>query len=99
MSAGMSVKHPSPRNKPVFETVNGRVPGLVHLRARWAGDRACYAWQLRQDGVPWTDAPQTLQARTTLSGLARSVTYWFRLRVLTKDGQGDFGDPVSLLVE
>jgi len=98
LSAGMSLKHPSPRNKPIFEAVNGRVPGVVLLRAKWAGDRACYRWQFCLDGVTWTDAPQTLQARTTLSGFARGVTYWFRLQVMTKDGTGDFGDPVSLLV-
>jgi len=98
VSVGMSVKHPSPRNKPLFQAVNGRVWGQVHLIARWAGDRAVYSWQFGQDGVTWEDAPQTLQARTTLSGLTRGLTYWFRMRVLTKDGEGDFGEPVSLLI-
>ena len=73
--------------------------GRPHDRLPLNLQESHYFWQFGQDGVLWTDAPQTLQARTSLSGLTGEQTYWFRVRVMTKGGEGDFGEPVSLLVE
>jgi hypothetical protein len=49
-------------------------------------------------GETWIDLPPTLQANTSLSGLALGTRTFFRLRVQGKDGLGDWSEVVSLIV-
>ena len=41
---------------------------------------------------------ETLQARTTVTGLSAGTTVQFRYRVILKGGTGDWSPPLSLLV-
>jgi hypothetical protein len=97
-AAGMSFKKPSLWDTPVFRVVDGPVSGSVKLIARWAGDRATYAFEYSPDGKTWILVGVRLQCKTPLSGLTPGQTYSFRCRVLTKDGPGDWCDVVSHLV-
>jgi hypothetical protein len=98
-SAGMHVKRSTARTKPGFDVQPGRVSGSVRLVVRSAGDRAAYLWAWSPDGgSTWHALPQTIQARTVVSGLPPASTCWFRYRAVTKTGEGDWSDPRSLVV-
>jgi hypothetical protein len=98
-SAGMHVKRSTARTKPGFDVQQGRVSGSVRLVARSAGDRAGYLWEWRQDGgSTWHRVPQTIQARTVVSGLPPASTCWFRYRAVTKSGETDWSEPRSFVV-
>jgi hypothetical protein len=47
----------------------------------------------------WTSAPVTLLSKTVIVGLAVGTNYSFRVRPVTKTGEGNWSQVVSLLVE
>jgi hypothetical protein len=59
---------------------------------------ASYEWQYSLDQKTWTNAPSSLQAKTTITGLTSSTTYYFRFRGVTKAGEGAFSQVVQILV-
>jgi hypothetical protein len=98
-SAGLSIKRPAVQTKPPFAVKPGRVSGSVVLAVRSAGDRASYAWQWSTDGgLTWHDAPQTTQTTKEIADLPVGGTCWFRVRVVSKDGQQDWCESLSSLV-
>ena len=98
-SAGMHVKRSTARSKAAFDVRQGRVSGSVRLAARSAGDRAAYLWEWRPDGgSTWHRLPQTIQARTVVSGLPPASTCWFRYRAVTRSGETDWSEPRSFVV-
>ena len=97
-SAGMDAKRRSLPSKRPVEARQGPVSGSVILIAKWAGDRAVYAWRFSTDQVHWTDAPQTLRAKTVIGGLVPVTRYYFQLLVTKKDGPGSWSQTVSLVV-
>jgi hypothetical protein len=97
-SAGMDVKRFRGRPKPPLEAVHGDVSGSAKVLAKWAGDRAAYEWRCSTDQRSWTNAPQTLQSSTVIYGLTPKTEYFFQVRITTKDGAGDWGQLVSLVV-
>jgi hypothetical protein len=99
-SAGIAVKKTSVRSPRVFTAKPGAVSGSVALVARSAARRASYEWQYSIDaGKTWLAAPNTLQSRTTISGLTPGATVSFRYRAVTKVGEGDWSQPSSLIVQ
>jgi DNA-directed RNA polymerase specialized sigma24 family protein len=50
-------------------------------------------------GKTWVAAPSTLQAKTNVYGFAPGATVLFRFRPVTKAGEGDWSQPVSLIVK
>jgi hypothetical protein len=67
--------------------------------ARSAADRASYEWEYSSDGgKTWSPAPPSLQAKTTVTGLAAGTSVQFRYRAVTKAGADDWSNPVTLLV-
>jgi hypothetical protein len=98
-SAGMNVKRRNAPAKPPFAVRPGAVSGSLRLAVRSAGDRAIYQWAWSADGgSTWRDAPATLQAHTTLSGLASGSTCALRFRTVTRTGEGDWSAPVHTFV-
>jgi beta-xylosidase len=78
----------------------GSVSGTVTLSAKAAAKKAAYNWQYSTDQKTWTSLPQTLKAKTGVSGLTAGTTYYFRSQALTpKGGDGDWGQVISLLVK
>jgi hypothetical protein len=98
VSAGMSVKRIGHPTRAALEARPGPVSGSVRLVVPWAGDRVCYHWQMSTDERSWTWLPKTLTCKTTVSGLAVGVWTFFRSRLVTPAGVGDFSDPVSIVV-
>jgi hypothetical protein len=97
-SAGMSVKQSSGHGKPDFEVKPGPVSGSVRLVARAAQGRASYDWEYGTDGSAWTRADSTVRADAELYGLARGTRYFFRCRLVTKAGVGNWGRVLSWVV-
>jgi hypothetical protein len=99
-SATLAVKK-TPVFKPrVFTAVEGVVSGTAKLVAASAGPRTAYEWESSVDGgKTWVTTPATLQARTVVTGLTPGATVQFRYRVLTKTGEGNWSQPVSLIVK
>jgi hypothetical protein len=99
-STNLSVRKSAIRQKQTFLAKAGTVSGAVHLTAQSAGPRACYEWQYSVDaGKTWIQAPNTMQAKTTILNLPVAVVVEFRYRVTTKLGMGDWSLPTSILVK
>jgi hypothetical protein len=99
-SAAMSVKKTPIRQKQTFGAKPGPVTGSVKLTAQSAGRRASYEWQTSIDGgKTWVAAPSSLQTKTTLLALTVGTVYSFRYRAVTKTGEGDWSQPVSMIVK
>jgi hypothetical protein len=83
---------------------NGKRAVLVALLQQLRGyvqAVASYAWEYSLDGgKTWVAAPITTQGRTTIAGLPSGTTVQFRyLAVTPKGGQGNWSQPLSLLVK
>jgi hypothetical protein len=98
-SAGIAVRKPMPPVARGFHSRPGRVSGSVELVALSAGDRASYEWQTSVDeGNTWTRLPTTLQASTSVAGLTPLTTMVARYRVIGKQGEGEWGQSLAVIV-
>jgi hypothetical protein len=98
-SMNLALKKLTKRQKQEFGAKNGANSGSVEVFAKSAGPRACYEWQYSVDGgKTWTQVANTMQAKTTITGLPVATMVQFRYRVTTKAGMGDWSQPISLLV-
>jgi hypothetical protein len=99
-SAGMAIRKVTLHDKAELAVKQGSVSGTVTLSAKAAAKKAAYNWQYSIDQKTWTSLPQTLKAKTGVSGLTSGTTYYFRSQALTpKGGVGDWGQMISLLVK
>jgi hypothetical protein len=100
-SAGFAVRKIAARGKRPFAATQGTLSGTADVTAVSAGVRASYEWEYSVDGgKTWVAAPGTIQGRTTIPGLPVGTAVQFRYRAITpKGGQGDWSQPVSLLVK
>lgn len=99
-SAGLAVKKSPTHKARVFVAAAGATSGAAKLVAASAGPRSSYEWQYSLDGgKTWVSAPVTLQAKTLVVGLTPGVTVLFRYRPVTKAGEGDWSQTVSLIVK
>lgn len=99
-SAAIAVKKTAVRKPRVFAAAPGLVSGSAKLVAPFAGARAFYEWQYSVDaGKTWAAAPGTMQAKTTIAGLTPGASVQFRYRPATKSGEGDWSQPVTLIVK
>lgn len=97
--AGLAVRKTAVHAPRVFAAKPGDVSGSVKLVAAAAARRASYEWQYSIDGgKTWVIAPGTLQAKTTISGLATGTTVQFKYRPVTKTGEGSWSQIVTLTV-
>jgi hypothetical protein len=98
-SAGVAVRKTPTRTARAFAAKPGPVSGVAKVTAAAASRRASYEWQYSTDGgKTWVTAPATLQTKTTVAGLVPGSTVQFKYRAVTKTGEGDWSQPVSLLV-
>ncbi len=99
-SSSLTVRKSSIRQKAVFAAKPGAVSGTVDLTAKVVARRASYEWDWSADGgKTWTTLPSTLQAKTTVPNLPVGTTASFRFRAVTKAGQGDWSQIVTLLIK
>jgi hypothetical protein len=98
-SAGVAVRKTPTRRARAFTAKQGPVSGVAKIVAATAGRRASYEWQYSTDGgKTWITAPSTLQAKTNVAGLVPGSTVEFKYRAVIKTGEGDWSQPVSLIV-
>jgi hypothetical protein len=99
-SAGVGVRKPVAKQKQAFAAEPAAVSGTVKLTAEVADRRASYEWEYSPDGgKTWQVLPTTLQSRTTMSGLTPAAVATFRYRPVTKAGEGNWTQPLSVVVK
>jgi hypothetical protein len=98
--AGMAVRKTAVRAPRVFNAKPGSVSGTASLVAAAAARRAGYEWEYSLDGgKTWVTAPTTLQAKTTIPGLTPGASVQFRYRPVTKTGEENWSQAVTLIVK
>jgi hypothetical protein len=98
-SAGFAVRKTATRKPRTFAAKAGPVSGTAALTALFAGARSSYEWQYSIDGgKTWIVAPVTIQSKTTIAGLLPGATVQFKYRPVTRTGEGNWSEPVSLIV-
>jgi hypothetical protein len=99
-SASMAIRKVTLHDKAALSVKQGSVSGTVTLAAKAAAKKAAYHWEYSTDQKTWTSLPETLDAKTGVSGLTPATMYFFRSQSLTpKGGASDWGQVVSLLVK
>ncbi len=99
-NASMAIRKVTLHDKPDLGVRQGSVSGSVNLSAKSAGKKAAYNWRYSLDQKTWTSLPQTLVAKTGVSGLTVATTYYFQCETqTTKGGEGGWGQVVSFLVQ
>jgi len=99
-SAGLAVRKTPTHAARTFTAKAGAVSGTVKLYAASVGHRSAYQWEYSVDGgKTWVQAPVSLQAKTTISGLTPGQTVQFRYQPVSKTGPGDWSQTVSLIVK
>jgi hypothetical protein len=96
--AGLHIKKTGKRNKPPISAKNGPTSGSVVLDALRVATIAVYLWQFSLDQKSWSNVPQTMKARLTVTGLTPGQVYYFRFSAQTRKGLVDFSQIVSLMV-
>jgi hypothetical protein len=97
-AAGMSTRKLVTHPKNDIKVEQGSVSGTAALIAKAVATRASYEWQYSTDQKTWTNAPTTLQAKTDIVGLTAGTAYFFRVRGVTKAGEQNWSQVVSLLM-
>jgi hypothetical protein len=97
-SAGMSIKRFPGPGKVAFAVKQGKLSGTVELVVRHPGGNATFYWQRSADGTTWIDEEDAVIANTTIEGLTPGQYYWFRYRVRTSAGLGNWSQVLTLLV-
>jgi len=99
-SSSLTVRKTAIRQKAVFAAKPGAVSGSVDLTAKVVARRSSYEWDWSADGgKTWTTLPSTLQAKTTVPNLPVGTIASFRFRPVTKAGEGDWSQIVTLLIK
>jgi hypothetical protein len=99
-SATMSVRKATSHTKAPFTVKQGSTSGTARLVAKAVAERASYVWQWSSDGgKTWTAVTPTLQAKTTITGLPVGTSCAFRFQALTKGGEEDWSQVVTMVVK
>jgi hypothetical protein len=86
-------------SKPELAAKDGATSGTVQLIALAVASAAAYFWEYSLDQETWTATTPTAQARITIAGLRSGQVYYFRFRVLKREGfLSDHTSLVSFLV-
>jgi hypothetical protein len=97
-ASGFDLKNRGVRVKPPLSVKQLVNTDVLMLTAKSAGKRASYQWGQSADGITWTDLPVTLQAKTTVSGIASGTKLFFRVRAVLKSGTTTWRATVSIIV-
>jgi hypothetical protein len=96
--AAMSLRKKPVRSKAPL-SVKQTVSGSVQVVAKATAGAGANEWQYSIDGgKTWIDVPSTTKAKTTIPNLTPGATVTYRQRVVTKDGVGNWSQPISALV-
>ena len=100
LNSGFDIKNHGSHTKPPLAAKNTGTSGTAKLVAKSVGQYATYYWQMSADnGTTWVNQPETLKAKTLVSGLTPATKVLFRMRSLTKKNSTDWTQPVSLIIQ
>jgi hypothetical protein len=95
---GFSLQKPGGRRPRVFAATQ-ELSGTVILGAPKIPGATAYQWGRSTDGgETYVDLPTTSQGSTIVPGLRPGSTVYFRYRPVTRKGDGDWSQPVSIVV-
>jgi hypothetical protein len=96
--ASMTLKK-SPSHTKAPLAVKQTVSGTVVVSAKATAGAKSNEWQYSTDGgKTWIDVPPTTKSKTTIQNLTPGTTVSYRQRPLTKDGLGNWSQPISAVV-
>jgi hypothetical protein len=98
-SAGMALKKHVLRVIAPFTVVQGALSGTALCTVKSVGRKGVYYWAFSVDQKNWTEAPDSVKCKVTISGLTPGQTYYFRSHTMTAKGTSDFSQIVTLLVK
>jgi hypothetical protein len=100
-ASGFDLKIRGVRVKPDLEVKQGLASGQVRMIAK-ASPRsegpAMYEWQKSTDGILWQPIYTTMGSRGVVNGLIVDSRWYFRVRIITKDGSKAWSSVVSIIV-
>lgn len=94
LSAGFKVKGRKPRQVRTFDAKPTGIPGEVKVTHKAEGN-AAYEFQISKDisnEANWRPFALTTKSRIVKGGLEPDTRHFFRGRVITKDGPGEWSD-------
>ncbi len=98
ISAGMFVRQITKPSKAPLAAKHGPLSGSVGLVALAAAPNAVYYWQWSTNQETWFDLPDTMTARTLVTGLVPGTIHFFRVHAITRAGLTAWSQVVSLMV-
>ena len=101
LSAGMSVKSMTPRQKRIFTVLNTLTLGSVKVFCPRAKGDVAFEFEYTKtpaDERSYVSTGAKSSATRIVSGLPSITEYWFRWAAITKDGRGNWSDPISITV-
>ncbi len=99
LTSGFSILLGRMAKATVFTALQGLQSGSVDVNSPVGGKS--YIWGYTTDPVgstAWLVAATTTQAYYTINGLAPGTKYWFRVALVTPDGQQDWSTPIMVHV-
>lgn len=97
LSAGLSIRKVPSVLKPPLIARHGQASGEVRLVAHAVAPVALYFWEDSVDQITWTPLPDTMLAKTVVTGLTPGQVYAFRFRARSRKGMSAYCDPVKLM--
>jgi hypothetical protein len=102
LSSGFHTTHqPKPALHPEFRVEHGELSGEIVGHHKAYKGRSCWVWQYCEDPIPadgsWKLAGVSIQASFVYKELVPGTKYWFRVALVTYDGQGPWSDPAVLI--
>jgi hypothetical protein len=104
LSAGMNIKKNGKGASYILDAQNGENSGEVILTCPSLKGSA-YVWQIKQnplnttDDGNWNALKTATVAKIIVTDLTPGAKYWFRVSNIVKDVEGDWSDPVSIIVQ
>jgi Fibronectin type III domain len=98
LSSGFSLAATHVRSTPPFSIRHNGNVGEMDARSK-ATAGASYIWQYTTTPLvlaSWVTAATTTKARHTITGLTPGVMYYFRVTVVTKDGQQPASNAINI---
>lgn len=97
-ASGFSLKNKGVRVKAPL-SIKQLSDSTVKLSSKSAGRKATYYWRKSVDGTAWEDEPNTLVAKTVVTGLTRGQIMYYQTRALTKEGFSTWTASVSFALQ